>query len=107
MRKMAYWNDSLVNIGIHFGPTSSDYAFATKDSLSNKPTRFYRGLWEGNRYLSSKAPTAALFDKNVKVVSFGYEAENHFSEILVDSKEDSYYYFNNFQTFFSDQVMIY
>ncbi|WAR00659.1 HS12B-like protein [Mya arenaria] len=47
--------------------------------------------------VSLKAPTVALFDENQKFHSFGYEAENNYSELALDEEHEKYYFFKRFK----------
>ena len=44
-----------------------------------------------------KAPTVALFDENQRFHSFGYEAENNYSELALDDEHHTYYFFKRFK----------
>ena len=47
--------------------------------------------------VSLKAPTVALFDEKQKFHSFGYEAENNYSELALDEEHHKYYFFKRFK----------
>jgi hypothetical protein len=48
---------------------------------------------QGSKLLSLKAPTAVLLNEKKELVSFGYEAENQFSDLLSEDEHQAYFYF--------------
>jgi hypothetical protein len=42
-------------------------------------------------------PTAVLLDENKELVSFGYDAENQFSDLLTEDEHQAYFYFHQFK----------
>jgi len=47
--------------------------------------------------VSLKAPTVVLFNENQEFHSFGYEAENAYSELALDGDHQKYYFFKRFK----------
>lgn len=47
--------------------------------------------------VSLKAPTVVLFKENKDFHSFGYEAENAYSELALDEEHKNYYFFKRFK----------
>ncbi|XP_062591035.1 heat shock 70 kDa protein 12A-like [Saccostrea cucullata] len=85
---------------IDFGTTFSGYAFSTSAEFKKDPLKIHANqAWvSGQRYLLSlKTPTSLLLDKEGKFVSFGFDAENRFSDIVLDEKEDEFMFFNRFK----------
>ncbi|KAH3831105.1 heat shock 70 kDa protein 12A-like [Dreissena polymorpha] len=85
---------------IDFGTTYSGYAYSFKDHYNKDPTKMYINQgWVagGTPIISYKAPTVALFDKNKKFKSFGYEAEDAYSELAEDNEHQDWYYFSRFK----------
>ena len=52
---------------------------------------------ECQRHLSLKTPTCLLLDDKEELVSFGYEAENKYSDIVIDRKQNEYLFFQRFK----------
>lgn len=47
--------------------------------------------------LSLKTPTCILLKKNKEFVSFGYEAENAYADIVENNEENDYFFFQQFK----------
>lgn len=45
-----------------------------------------------------KIPTCILFNKDRVFDSFGYEAENEYSELAEEEEHQEWYFFKNFKT---------
>ncbi|OWF52545.1 heat shock 70 kDa protein 12A-like [Mizuhopecten yessoensis] len=93
-------SDKLLVAAIDFGTTYSGYAFSTTAEYKDNPLKIHSNqAWVagGKSLLSLKTPTCLLLDKNEKLVSFGYEAENTYSDLLMDDKAADYYYFQRFK----------
>ncbi|KAK3085591.1 hypothetical protein FSP39_005798 [Pinctada imbricata] len=93
---------TLMVAAIDFGTTFSGYAFAFKADLQNDKLKIQTNqAWNGGqqKLISLKTPTCLLLDRNRKFVSFGYEAETEYTEILLDEDKDhnDFYYFNRFK----------
>ncbi|XP_048734696.2 heat shock 70 kDa protein 12A-like [Ostrea edulis] len=85
---------------IDFGTTYSGYAFSTREEFKKDPLKIHANqAWvSGQKYLLSlKTPTCLLLRRNGKFVSFGFDAENRFSDITLDGKQNEYLYFNRFK----------
>jgi hypothetical protein len=90
----------LLVAAIDFGTTYSGYAFGMVGDLNKDPTKIRANqAWVSGQQnlLSLKTPTCLLLDKDEKFKSFGYEAENHYSNIMIDEEVDEYYYFYRFK----------
>jgi hypothetical protein len=44
-----------------------------------------------------KTPTCLLLDDKEELISFGYEAENKYSDIVIDRKQNEYFIFQRFK----------
>ena len=55
--------------------------------------------------MSNKASTCALFDKNKKFHSFGYEAEDKYSDLTLDNEADDWYFFQRFKMTLFDKLV--
>lgn len=90
----------LMVAALDFGTTYSGYAFSMKDTFKNNPLNIHANqAWNsgGKQLLSLKTPTCLLLDKNKEFVSFGYDAENKYVEIVMEEEQDDYYYFHRFK----------
>lgn len=101
---MAHLGNSIFVVGIDFGTTYSGYAFASKQDFQSDPPKFSTSSWQGSKLLSLKAPTALLLNKEKELQSFGYEAENQFSEVLAEGQQEDFYYFHQFKMMLHDKV---
>lgn len=95
-----------VVVAIDFGTTYSGYAFSlrsdflkAKDNCLNQITT---DNWNSGNLLSEKTPTTLLLDKDKKLVSFGYEAENKYSA-MSEKERDEHYYFRRFKMMLYDK----
>ncbi|OWF39272.1 heat shock 70 kDa protein 12A-like [Mizuhopecten yessoensis] len=86
---------------IDFGTTYSGYAFSAKDDFRKEPLKINANVWNaGARSLMShKAPTALLLNPDKTFNSFGYEAENNFSQLAEEGEHKDYYFFHRFKMF--------
>lgn len=82
---------------IDIGSTYSGYAFSSKDEFLKEPTKININYWPGSALMSVKTPTSLLLDESQNFLSFGYDAENQFSDLLYDGKHEKYFYFHNFK----------
>ncbi|XP_076113025.1 heat shock 70 kDa protein 12A-like [Mytilus galloprovincialis] len=87
----------LMVAAIDLGTTFSGYAFSMKAEFENNPLQINANqAWKpGNP--SIKCPTCILFDENKKVLSFGYDAEDDYTNIVLDKTQNEYYFFKNFK----------
>lgn len=93
----------LLTAAIDFGTTYSGYAY----SYAYNPKKiFANNSWSSTHGPSShKTPTVILFDETKKFISFGFEAEDKYSELVVLNKEHKWYYFQRFKmTLYSEKV---
>ncbi|XP_021378302.1 heat shock 70 kDa protein 12B-like isoform X2 [Mizuhopecten yessoensis] len=87
---------------IDFGTTYSGYAFGFRLDLDKKrkdgKLAINTNMWNaGSRsLLSSKAPTALLLNPDKTFKSFGYTAENDYSQLADEGEHEEYYYFHRF-----------
>lgn len=86
---------------IDFGTTYSGYAFSVshmktklKDVQILANQAWNAGIREA---ISLKTPTCLLLNEEKEIVSFGYEAENEYSDIVMDGRQNDYYYFYRFK----------
>lgn len=92
--------DKMLVAAIDFGTTFSGYAFSFKHEYQADPSKVSTNQsWIAGsmQLISLKAPTVVLFDENKKFLSFGYEAENAYSELALDDEHKKYYFFKRFK----------
>ena len=92
--------DYLLVAAIDFGTTYSGYAFSFRDHFKKNPLEIRTNqAWNAgrHRHLSLKTPTCLLLDDKEELVSFGYEAENKYSDIVIDRKQNEYFFFQRFK----------
>ncbi|KAL3878675.1 hypothetical protein ACJMK2_031006 [Sinanodonta woodiana] len=87
--------DKLLVAAIDFGTTYSGYAYVFKHEDFSRMK--INNLWNGGSLMSLKCPTCVLFDENKQFHSFGYEAEDKYSELANDDKHEKWYYFRRFK----------
>ena len=93
-------DDYLFVAAIDIGTTYSGYAFSSRDDFKKDPMKIIANqAWNAGcqRHLSLKTPTCLLLDDNEEFVSFGYEAENKYSDIVIDRKKNEYFFFQRFK----------
>ncbi|KAL4230349.1 Heat shock 70 kDa protein 12A [Mactra antiquata] len=92
--------DLMLVAAIDFGTTFSGYAFQFKHEYQVDPSKVSTNQnWvAGSRQLISlKAPTIILFDEQKKFHSFGYVAEDTYSELAMDDEHHKWYFFKRFK----------
>ena len=91
--------DALVVVGIDFGTTYSGYGYSFRDEYKKDHSKIYCNTdWKsGDGLVTTKTPTVILFDENGKFQSFGYEAEEAYTQLLEDGEADGYSYFSRFK----------
>ena len=55
--------------------------------------------------MSNKTSTSALFDKQKKFHSFGYEAEDKYSDLALDGEVEGWYFFQRFKMTLFDKLV--
>jgi hypothetical protein len=103
---MAHLGNSRFVVAIDFGKTYSGYAFAYRPCYASDPPKIKTNTWQGGKLLSLKAPTTVLLDENKELVSFGYDAENQFSELLSENEHKDHFYFHQFKMLLHNQVCL-
>ncbi|XP_052089282.1 heat shock 70 kDa protein 12A-like [Mytilus californianus] len=93
-------DDYLFVVAIDFDTTYSGYAFSSRDDFKRDPLKIVANqAWNAGsqRHLSLKTPTCLLLDNNEELVSFGYEAENKYADIVLDGQQNEYFFFQRFK----------
>ena len=97
---MSKLGNKLVVAAIDFGTAFSGYAFAFRHDYEKDPLCIkVNPQWEagGRCLISHKAPTTVLLNPKKEFHSFGYDAENKFSELSGDEEHNDWYYFRRFK----------
>ncbi|XP_033742797.1 heat shock 70 kDa protein 12B-like [Pecten maximus] len=87
-------------VAIDFGTTYSGYAFSLTSEYKTDPMKISaNNSWVAGSagLMSMKCPTCILFDKDKNFVSFGYEAEDKYSNLVMDNSHHEYYFFKQFK----------
>ncbi|KAK3600519.1 hypothetical protein CHS0354_028719 [Potamilus streckersoni] len=85
---------------IDFGTTYSGFAFSFGHEFQADPLKisctnhFHTRSGAG---MSLKTPTCILFSPDQQFHSFGYEAEEKYSDLLMDGEHETWYYFQRFK----------
>lgn len=90
----------LMVVAIDFGTTYSGYAFSMKSDFLRDPLQIHANqAWNAGKkqLLSLKTPTCLLLDGSTDIVSFGYEAEDTYAELVLDERHHEYYFFDRFK----------
>ena len=91
----------LLVVAIDLGTTYSGYAFSFRDKPLKVSTN--RAWIAGSdRLMSLKTPTCVLLNPDKKFDSFGYEAENKFSELAEEDEHHGWYFFRRFKMLLYD-----
>jgi molecular chaperone DnaK (HSP70) len=93
-------DEYLFVAAIDFGTTYSGYAFLSRDDFEKDPLKIVvNQAWNAGsqRHFSLKTPTCLLLDDKEELVSFGYEAENKYSDFVIDRKQNEYFFFQRFK----------
>lgn len=93
-------DEYLFVVAIDFGTTYSGYAFSSRDNFKKDPLKIIANqAWNAGsaRHFSLKTPTCLLLNDKEELVSFGYEAENKYADIVMDHKQNEYFYFQRFK----------
>ena len=88
----------LLVAAIDFGTTYSGYALSSRDDLKKDPLKIVANqAWNAGsqKHLSLKTLTCLLLDNKEELVSFDYEAENKYSDIVIERKQNEYLFFHH------------
>lgn len=90
---------NLLVAAIDFGTTFSGYAFSFHHQYKKDPLKISTISWPAGSggLVSSKTSTCVLFDPTGKFYSFGYDAEDKYSELALDDNHHDWYYFRRFK----------
>lgn len=84
---------------IDFGTTFSGYAFSFRHEFEQEPLRVSSSTWTtGSRMaISLKTATSVLFKPDKRFDSFGFDAEDRYSDLALDNQHKDWYYFRRFK----------
>ncbi|XP_069131214.1 heat shock 70 kDa protein 12B-like [Argopecten irradians] len=83
---------------IDFGTTYSGYAFSFRHDYELNPLKVYSHIWAtGSALMSLKTSTCVLFKPDGVFHSFGYEAEDKYSDLALDGEQEGWRYFRRFK----------
>ena len=85
----------LVVTAIDLGTTFSGYAFSFRSDFETNPLKINTNDWssEGVHNAEMKAPSVLLLNPDQSFKSFGYRAQNDYTELLEEPEEASSYYY--------------
>lgn len=95
--------NTLMVAAIDLGTTFSGYAFSTTAEFKENPLNVNANQAWKLGSCSLKCPTCILFDHNKICVSFGYEAEDQYADVIEKKRENEYYFFKHFKMKISTQ----
>lgn len=90
---------SFLVAAIDFGTTFSGYAFSLLNDYEKDPLRISAANWSAGsgRLVSLKTSTCVLFDPRGEFHSFGFEAEDKYSNLALENQHHDWYYFRRFK----------
>lgn len=89
-------SDYKLVAAIDLGTTYSSFAFGMVDDLKHDPMKIIanEGLWFAQKnLLSLRTPMCLLLDRNQQFISFGYEAENQYYNMIYEEQENFYFFY--------------
>lgn len=95
---------ALLVAAIDFGTTYSGYAFSFRHEFEQDPLRVSASSWTtGSRVATSlKTSSCILFRPNGQFDSFGFEAEDRYSDLALDNEHQDWFYFRRFKMILYD-----
>lgn len=96
---MSVFKTKLIVAAIDFGTTYSGYAYSFRDEYRRDPLKIYANSdWsDGSGLVTLKAPTVVLFDPRGQFHSFGYDAENKYTQLSESDDHKEWKYFRRFK----------
>ncbi|XP_033750962.1 heat shock 70 kDa protein 12B-like [Pecten maximus] len=97
-------------VAIDFGTTYTGYAYSFRSEFqkSNEAREIFHNSWNsslaGN--LSKKAPTVALFEEDGTFHSFGYDAEEKYTELAEAKTHHEWHYYARFKMQLFDKMTL-
>ncbi|XP_078325401.1 heat shock 70 kDa protein 12A-like [Crassostrea virginica] len=96
---------SLLVAAIDFGTTFSGYAFSFLHDYKKDPLKISTNSWTAGvgQLMTLKTSTCVLFDATEKFHSFGFEAEEKYSNLALEDNHHDWYYFRRFKMMLYDK----
>ncbi|XP_069130064.1 heat shock 70 kDa protein 12B-like [Argopecten irradians] len=96
---MAITEGHLLVAAIDFGTTYSGYAFSFLHEYKRDPLKVSSNDWAvgSGGLMSLKTSTCLLFKPNEDFHSFGFEAEDKYSDLALDGEQEGWRYFRRFK----------
>ena len=85
---------NLAVAAIEFDTTNYCFAYSMRNEFGTDPLKIC--IWYLPGSLSEKLPTCLLLDKEKQFMAFGYDAVHRYAELVMDEKQDDYYFFDRF-----------
>ncbi|XP_078325404.1 heat shock 70 kDa protein 12A-like isoform X1 [Crassostrea virginica] len=97
---------SLLVAAIDFGTTFSGYAFSFLHDYKRDPLKISANSWNAGigHLVTLKTSTCVLFDAAGNFHSFGFEAEEKYSNLALDEMHHNRYYFRRFKMMLYDKT---
>ena len=98
---------SLLVAAIDFGTTFSGYAFSFLHDYKRDPLKISANSWNAGigHLVTLKTSTCVLFDAAGNFHSFGFEAEEKYSNLALDEMHHNWYYFRRFKMMLYDKTV--
>ena len=95
---------SLLVAAIDIGTTFSGYAFSFLHDYKKDKLKISANTWNVGvgQLVTQKTSTCVLFDAAGKFHSFGFEAEDKYSNLALDDNHHDWYYFRRFKMMLYD-----
>lgn len=98
----------LLVAAIGIGTTHSCWGFSFISEYEADPLRINSFNWSADFRLLKKTSTCILFNKKKQFDSFGYEAEDKYSQLAEMEEHQEWYFIKNFKTtLFNTKVRIF
>ena len=99
---------SLLVAAIDFGTTFSGYAFSSLHDYKRDPLKIFANAWLPGigQLVTQKTPTCVLFDAAGTFHSFGFEAEEKYSNLALEDNHHDWYYFRRFKMMLYDKKVL-
>lgn len=90
---------ALLVAAIDFGTTYSGYAFSFRHEFEQDPLRVCSSSWSSGSGtgISLKTSSCILFRPDGQFESFGFEAEDRYSDLTLDKEHHAWFYFRRFK----------
>lgn len=85
----------LLVAAIDFGTAYSGYAYSFRNDYKLDPLKITTNHWtgEGSQTMSQKAPSSVLLNPDKTFNSFGYRAEEEYSNLVENGQHKDWYFF--------------